>query len=190
MNELFRLKNGKTVFIKRLYKKDYEINNNYEFVYNWLHDISEYLALDFEKKNLEQNKTSYYQMILNEELYIVLGALSEEKIIATAHLTLNPPTMKSGHVGTWGISINPNFQDQGLGKRLLELLENIALKKGLKKLHASYYAANKKAEHLYINRMKYEIEGRQKLAALLKNGSYTDIMLIGKILDDKLTKKS
>ncbi|MFX1396469.1 MAG: GNAT family N-acetyltransferase [Promethearchaeota archaeon] len=188
MFELFQLKNGRKVSIKRLFKDDYEKNNNYTFVYNWLHDVNKYLSLNFEKKDLKQNKITYYKMISNEKLYIVIGAIFNEAIIATAHLSLVPPETKSGHVGTWGIAVHPDFQYQGLGRKLLEQVEECARQKGLKKLQASFFAKNERAEKLYIEKMNYVIEGKQKFAALLNDGTYTDIVLIGKILDKELAQ--
>ena len=93
---------------------------------------------------------------------------------------------KRAHVGEWGIAIHPDFHNQGLGERLLTILEDKAKEKGLKKLEADYYDGNLSAEHLYLKKMNYKIEGRRKFAALLKNGIYTDRVSIGKIIDHSI----
>ena len=91
--------------------------------------------------------------------------------MASASLKLNPFNEKESHIGTWGIAIHPNFQNQGLGVKLLTLLENIAKEKGIKKLEAEYYDGNKSAEILYLEKMKYTVEGRKKYTALFSDGT-------------------
>jgi len=186
MIEKFKLKDSRFVVIKRLFKSDYEINNNYEFVHKWLRNVSKFLAKGFKEENLEKDKKELYNILSNDKMSIFIGALFENKIIASASLKLNPFNEKESHIGTWGIAIHPNFQNQGLGVKLLTLLENIAKEKGLKKLEAEYYDGNKSAEILYLEKMKYTVEGRKKYTGLLSDGTYADKILIGKIIDKTL----
>ncbi|MBN1803567.1 MAG: GNAT family N-acetyltransferase [Candidatus Lokiarchaeota archaeon] len=125
----------------------------------------------------------------NEDLHIAIGAIFHGKLIASGDLPLNPLGSKSKHVGTWGIAIHPEFQGQRLGLKILRKIEEFARDKGIKKLQAAYISENKSAEALYVGKLKYDIEGRQRFSALLKNGKYADIVLIGKILDKDLLKK-
>jgi RimJ/RimL family protein N-acetyltransferase len=186
MIEKFKLKDGRIVVIKRLFKSDYETNNSYEFVHTWSREVSKFLAKEFKKENLKKDKKELYDILSDDRKSIFIGALFEKKIIASASLKLNPINEKESHIGIWGIAIHPDFQNQGLGFELLTLLENIAKEKGLKKLEASYYYGNKSAENLYLEKMKYTIEGRKKYTGLLSNGTYTDKILIGKIIDKTL----
>ncbi|MBN1803566.1 MAG: GNAT family N-acetyltransferase [Candidatus Lokiarchaeota archaeon] len=98
---------------------------------------------------------------------------------------LTPPERMTEHMAIWGIAIHPDFQGLGLGKRLIELIEEYVKKKGIKKLHASYFEPNINAKRLYVDKLNYEIEGRQKFATKLKDGTYADIILIDKILDQQ-----
>lgn len=187
MIENFKLKDGRIVVIKHLSIEDYEKDNNYEFVHNWLYRVNKYLDAEFEKEELDKNKKFYYDFILsNTEENIVIGAFHEEKIIASASLMFNEKKQKSKHVGNWGIAIHPDYHNNGLGMRLLSLMEDVAREKGLKRLEAEYYDGNDNAEHLYLKKMEYTMEGKRKYAALLKNGKYVDKILIGKIIDDSL----
>ena len=169
MIEKFELKDSSSVIIKRLAKGDYENDNNYEYVHEWLHQVNKYLLLEFEKESLEQDKEFYYQHLSNEEAHIVIGALNKNKIIASANLEIDLYKPKVKHVGTWGIAINPDFHGQGLGTRLLTIIEEIALEKGLKKLEAEFLEGNEVAQRLYINKLHYKIEGRRKYSSLLKD---------------------
>jgi ribosomal protein S18 acetylase RimI-like enzyme len=184
--EQFELKDGRVVQLKRLTKEDYENEASYIFVHNWLHQVNKYLALEFEENNLERNKKGFMQMLSNLESLFVVGAIFEEKIIAQSSLELNTMSKKHRHIGTWGIAIHPDFQNQGLGTKLLNELEKIAKEKGIKKLETSYYEGNDAAKRLYVEKLGYEIEGRQKFGARLKDGSYTDKVLIGKIIDESI----
>jgi len=56
--------------------------------------------------------------------------------------------VKIRHVGRWSIIIHPHFQHQDLGEILLTIIEDIAKKKGLKRLEAKYAEGNRAAEEL------------------------------------------
>ena len=186
LNEKFRLKDGRTVNIRRLYIEDYKTDNNYEFVHNWLNRVNKYLALEFEREDLESNRASFEMLISNKEEYIIVGVIFNEKIIGQASLQLNSKSIKLAHIGTWGIALHPDFQNQGLGKRLLQIIEREAKEKGLKKLEAEFFKENTIARKLYTEKMSYEIEGTRKYGGLLNDGTYTDRILIAKIIDNNL----
>jgi ribosomal protein S18 acetylase RimI-like enzyme len=188
MIEEFKLKDGRNVIIKRLHVKDYEKNQNYEFVHSWLNDVSRFLAREFLPQELERDREYFYKKLKNLDQFFVVGAKYNEKIVGTASLELNLNSKKFKHVATWGISINQDFQDQGLGKRLLEVLENIAKTLGIKKLEAEFIEGNKIAQNLYVSKLNYSIEGRKKFSVLLSNGSYVDKIQIGKVIDETLLK--
>lgn len=146
-----------------------------------------YLNGEFEKDNLEFNKKFFYSTFLsNPEENILVGALSDKKIVASASLQLNLSHKKTSHIGTWGIAIHPDFHNQGLGYKLIKIIEDIAKEKGLMRLEADYYDGNIAAEKLYIDKLNYTLEGRRKSAVLLKNGKYADKICIGKIIDNSL----
>ena len=186
MKEEFRLKDRRNVTIKRLKVEDYEKNQNYEFVHNWLNKVSKYLAREFLPEELEGDKVFFYKKLKKLEVFFVVGAIYNEKIVGTASLELNLSSKKFQHVATWGISINQDFQNQGLGKRLLEVLEHIAKTLGIKKLEAEFIEGNEIARNLYINKLNHSIEGMKRYSVLLSNGTYVDKIQIGKIIDQNL----
>ncbi len=182
MIEDFKLNDSRIVKIKIITKEDYEKDNNYEYVYNWLNRVNKYLHIDFKPKNLEQNKKLFYDM-LDGGLNIFIGAIFKNNIIGTADLRINPEIEKIKHVGSWGIAIHPDFHNQGLGMRLLTHIENLAREKGLIRLEADYYEGHKAAEVLYINKLGYKKEGFHTKAILLSDGTYTNKISIGKLLE-------
>ncbi|NVM31822.1 MAG: GNAT family N-acetyltransferase [Candidatus Helarchaeota archaeon] len=183
MLEQFELKNGTLVTIKRLFVDDYEKDNNYEFVHSWLHKVDRYLGMEFLEEELENDKASWYKSLANLEEMINIGALHEEKIIGSVSLQIKVKNKRLQHRGEWGITIHPDFQNNGLGTRLLEIIEVIAREKGLIRLEAGYVEGNEIAVHLYVNKMGYTIEGRCPFALRYDNGTYEAEILIGKILD-------
>lgn len=189
MIEKFKLKDGRNVIIKRLNIEDYEKNQNYEFVHNWLNKVSKYLGREFLAEELERDKAGFYKRLKNMEQFFVIGAKYNEKIIASSSIELNLDKKKFKHVATWGIAVNPNFQNQGLGKRLLEIIEDISKTLGIKKLEAEFIEGNIVARNLYTKKLNYSIEGRKKSSLLLNNGTYVDKIQIGKIIDENLIKE-
>ena len=189
MNEEFKLKDGRVVEIKRLTLEDYNINNNYEYVHDWLNQVNQFLALEFEKDDLEKDRANFEIWMSNKNSYFMFGAIFEEKIIASASLELNISSKKMSHIGKWGIAIHPSFHNQGLGLRLIQILEYYAKEKGVVKLETEYYSGNIPGERLYIDKLQYKIEGRRKIGCKLPDGTYIDRVLIGKIIDDSILKK-
>jgi RimJ/RimL family protein N-acetyltransferase len=189
ISEEFKLKDGRIVKIKRLLIEDYEKNNNYEFVHNWLNKVNKYLLGEFEKEDLDRDKEYFYNILSNKKENLMIGAIFNQNIIASSGFSINLKLKKTRHIGNWGISIHPDFQNQGLATKLLKIIEIIAKEKGLKRLEADYFEGNKIAEHLYIKKLGYKIEGRRKYAAYLKNGRYTDKIMIVKIIDNSLKRQ-
>ena len=147
--EEFKLKDGRIVNIKRLTMEDYDTDKQYEYVHKWLNKVNKFLALEFEKEDLERDKTNF-RFLMSKEGLIMIGGVYNGKIIATANLELNQNNKKLGHLGKWGIAIHHLFQNQGLGTRLLQIIEECAKKKGVKKLETEYFLGNVSAEKLYI----------------------------------------
>lgn len=182
MIEEFKLKDNRVVEIRIITKEDYEIDDNYEFVYSWLNKVNKYLYIEFKPENLERNKEWYYEM-LDTGNFFVIGAIFKGKIIGTTDLRINPEVEKVKHVGSWGIAIHQDFHNQGLGMRLLTHIETLAREKGLIRLEADFYEGNTAAKTLYVEKMNYEIEGIHKKAVKLTDGTFTNKISIGKLLD-------
>lgn len=188
ISEEFKLKDGRIVLIKRFSIEDYEKNNNYEFFHDWLNKVNKYLLGEFEKEDLQQNREYFYNKLSNKAEDLMIGAIYNQRIIASAGISVNLKLKKIKHIGNWGISIHPDFQNQGLATRIMKILEYIATDGGLKKLEADFFEGNDIAEHLYVRKLGYEIEGRRKYAALLKDGTYVDKFIMGKIIDKSIKK--
>ncbi|MFX1445865.1 MAG: GNAT family N-acetyltransferase [Promethearchaeota archaeon] len=175
------LKDGRVVMLKRMTQDDYTKGSNYEYLYKWLGKVNKYLLYDFNEEDLDWNKQQFLISLNNAE-NIILGAFYDEKIIAHAKLNINILSPREKHIGQWSIMIHPKFQNNGLGAHILNCIEVIAKKIGLKRLEAEYAEGNIQAEELYLRKLGYNIEGRKEKAFKLSDGNYIDKLVIGKIL--------
>ena len=181
VSKLVTLKDGREVLVSNLTVENCTLNNTYEYMHNWGHQVHRFLLREFHPKDLTRDKKEFFKKLSDPEV-MVLGGFYGQKIIAQASLHTHSSRMKIRHVGGWSIMIHYHFQSQGLGEILLTIIEDVAKKKGLKRLQAKYAEGNRAAEELYIRKMGYDIEGCQKKAFLVDNSKYINEILIGKLL--------
>ncbi|MDQ0272673.1 RimJ/RimL family protein N-acetyltransferase [Cytobacillus purgationiresistens] len=85
-------------------------------------------------------------------------------------------TGKLRYSGTISISIDEQWQNKGIGSRLLDaLLELADLHLGLTRIELEVTSANSAAVHLY-EKQGFEKEG------LLSNGGFHDVIIMGRVL--------
>jgi len=176
------LKDTRKVIIKHIEIEDYEKNNNFEFYYTWRAQVDTFMTRKIRMENLEQDRKKYSEFLENPEEHVILGAFHNNRLIGLTALHIELTKERIAHIGHWGIMIHPDFHNNGLGTELLTQLEKEARNRGILKLEASYVSKNKAAEKLYLEKMNYIIEGRKILGIKLDDGTYDEIVLIGKIL--------
>lgn len=110
---------------------------------------------------------------------VVKETSGEEKIIGTAGLDIYPnPRMR--HSGSIGIMVHKDFQNKGVGTKLMEAIVDIADNwLMLVRVELSVFADNEKAIHLY-KKFNFEVEGLKKKAGI-RNGEYVDEIIMGRI---------
>lgn len=92
-------------------------------------------------------------------------------------------TFETSHISELFIVLDASVRGQGLGKELMAIAIDWAEQTPLiKKIELEVQVANEIALHLYQS-FGFEIEGRRKLAIQLQNGTYSDVYLMGKLLD-------
>lgn len=109
-----------------------------------------------------------------EDDNLVLGAIG-------LHIDSNPRLRHSGYIG---ISVHQDYQGKGIGKALMaavvDLADNWLL---LKRLELGVLAGNDRALELY-KQFGFEVEGIKR-SAVIRNGTYADETLMGRIRIDK-----
>ena len=179
---VFTSKKGRSIMIKIVEIEDYIKNDNYAYSYRWKVRIDRYLLHYGDLSNLEKDRQKYYDRFLEPEKYTLIGAFYQDHLIGTCGLHIRSEVERIRHVGSWAIGIAPEYQNEGIGTELLKVIEEVARKKGLLKLEAIFNAENKRACHLYIDIMGYEIEGRRKLALCQGDGTFEDEIYLGKVI--------
>lgn len=174
--EEFQLNNGKKVIIK-----------------SWSRDQTEQLsqALSLFTKetaeNISDEDTHYMLLDITKRLenspsHLFLSALDNNKLVA--YLSLRQPFPDrawSKHIGELGIMLLSDYWSQGLGSRLLEIMEKIAKEVGITRIEAKFRVKNDRASRLFL-RHKYQIEGKRRHGAFI-NGEYEDEYFLSKLLD-------
>ena len=181
ISKIVVLKDSRKIKISNLTPEICDLNNNYGYMHRWLHQVNRFLLKEFNPEKLERDKKEFFKKLSDPEA-LILGGFYGGKIIAQARLHTLSSRKKICHVGGWSIMIHPTFQHQGLGEMLLNMIEDIAKEKGLKRLEAKFVEGNKAAEELYITKMNYQVEGCKQKTFLLDNSKYVNEILIAKIL--------
>lgn len=111
-------------------------------------------------KEIKKNKT------------VFLVALKDKKVIAGTEISQKKE--KAGHVGKFGISILKDFRGKGLGKKLIDLIIELAKEKlkGLELITLEVFVKNRPAVKLY---RKFGFKRVAKLRKTIKfEGNYYD----------------
>lgn len=118
---------------------------------------------------------------LNSPSEIYLCVFDEGKIIGQLHLkALSPAHPWIKHIAEFGMMVSADYWGQGIGSKLLEVMENFAKKIGISKIEAKVRIANERGLSLY-KKSGYEIEGIRKKAAFI-NDQFEDEFFIAKFL--------
>ncbi len=91
-----------------------------------------------------------------------------------------------GHTCSFGIHMLKEYQGQGMGRALMEYMENWAKDNGIIRIEAEVRETNIGAMTLY-QKMGYKIEGRMEKRAFI-NGKWYDEYIIGKIISQNEPK--
>lgn len=105
----------------------------------------------------EENKYVREQIKkLKKQERLLLLAVYENKIIGSTDL--RRMVYRQKHMGEIGIAVGEGFREEGVGQKLLLLLENEAKKMGLKAFFLHCFANNQRALHVY-EKMGYKRVG-------------------------------
>jgi GNAT superfamily N-acetyltransferase len=172
------LDDGTIVDLKVARKEDYDYGR-YEYLYAWLCQVDQFLAKQYRLEDLVDNKAKWLRSLGSNR--VTLLGLHKDKIIGSATLNLNEPQSRAFHVASFGVAVHPDFQRKGLGKQLINALEQIARDRGIKKIEVNFYEGNT-AEALYRS-LNYVYEGRRLKKGRLNDGTYIDEILLYKFIN-------
>jgi RimJ/RimL family protein N-acetyltransferase len=114
-----------------------------------------------------------------------LGAFDREEIIGHLLLwRLRAEHPWIAHIAQFAMMIVRDYWGQGLGRRMLEIMEAHALATGVARIEATVDARNERGVELY-RRFGFAIEGVRRGSALI-NGAYRDEYYLGKTYDSRV----
>lgn len=177
-DNVITLKNGKKVKLKWGSGLDFE-NGAYERMFDWFKLVDEFFDTTFAQKDVQESKKEFLSRIQLDHVQVLI-ALHDQDIIGRAHLIKNTKE-RQDHVGSFTISIHPDFQHQGLGTQMFHYLEEKAREIGILKIQFKTFEINHPARKLF-EKMGYVEEGHQKNCVRLKDGSLSNAILYGKML--------
>ena len=128
------------------------------------------MALFIEKQAASENQITLLAL-LNDELAGVLNITADQRV-------------RVRHIGDVFLVIQKKFWNQGLATILLE--EGIEWAKSsavLRRLQLSVQKRNEAAIHLY-SKMGFITEGLQERGAYLAEGTFLDVCLMGRLIDE------
>lgn len=133
--------------------------------------------------------TEAWESNIKDPVALRLGAFAGDRLVGQLgfypeHQPRHPWTK---HMGRFGMMVLKEFWGEGIGRRLLEIMEAHARTVGINRIEALVRSKNERGVRLYT-RMGYDIEGTRKNAALI-DGELHDEYFIAKLLNQDTSWK-
>ena len=125
--------------------------------------------IEFLKDNLDSNKDMMIAAFINNELAGNVGISCVRN-----HIKLK-------HRAVFGISIKEKYWNNGIGNVLLREVIEQAKKMGYEQIELGVFSDNEKAKDLY-KKYGFEVWGNMKNAYKLKDGTYCDEIMMGRMI--------
>ena len=137
--------------------------------------------LGLPSENLQKNEDFLRNLDANSHAFVAINVDDAgcEKIIGMAGLTVaaNP---RRRHAADLGMMVHKDYQGQGVGKKLLETLVDLADNwLMLVRVELGVYTDNERAMNLY-QKFGFEPEGIKRKDAA-RNGQYVDVLMMARI---------
>ena len=116
------------------------------------------------------------------ELFL-LAVTPQGEIAGSSHCSFRLDRARYRHRAELALSVRQDYWRQGLGRRLMEIQETWCRGQGIEKLCLEVDTKNLRAMGLYLSR-GFEVEGTLRRAAKMADGSYRDLYVMGKFLDE------
>lgn len=136
--------------------------------------------LGIPSERIKTNENYIENMDSNMHQFVaVKNELGEEQIIGTAGIVVYANS-RLRHSASFGIMVHRDFQNIGVGTKLLEAIIDMADNwLMLVRVELTVFVDNEKAINLY-KKFNFEVEGVKKKAAI-RNGKYVDELMMSRI---------
>ncbi|NFO05026.1 GNAT family N-acetyltransferase [Clostridium botulinum] len=112
---------------------------------------------------------------------IMIAAFVNDELVGNASISCVRNHIKLKHRAVFGISIKEKYWNNGVGSILIKTIIEQARKMGYVQIELGVFSDNKKAQVLY-KKYGFEAWGTIKNAYKLKDGTYRDEIIMGKII--------
>lgn len=131
------------------------------------------ITIEEEKKILNEN--------LKSDKDIMVAAFIDGELAGNAGISCVRNLIKLEHRAVFGISIKERYWNNGIGNVLLQEIIKQAKLMGYEQVELGVFADNKRAQNLY-KKHGFEVWGFSKNAFKLKDGTYRDEIIMGRML--------
>ncbi len=178
-SEEFTLKNGKRVTIRSVEPADFQAQMDFrnqfklETIFTWHTPLT---------VPVESETKKFIMQTLNSSKESFIGVFYEKRMIAQVgiHMFLGRQHPWTEHAGRFGMAILKEYWRQGLGFKLLAVMEKEMKRMGYKVIHAEVRSINSGALNLYT-KFGFEVTGTQKKAAMIEGKYYDDFLIFKEI---------
>lgn len=129
----------------------------------------------------QEQEKRWLQRVLDSKKEVMINAVIEGELAGNASVYGIRESVKMGHRAGFAIAVREKFWHKGLGKLLIEEALKIAADMGYEQIELGVFDDNAKAVALY-KKYGFEEWGRMKHAFRLKDGTYRDEILMGRML--------
>ena len=119
--------------------------------------------------------------ILNNDKDIMIAAFVNNELAGNASIRCIREHIKLKHRAGFGISIKEKYWNNGIGNQLIREIIEQAREMGYEQIELGVFSDNEKAKALY-KKYGFEVWGTTKKAFKLKDGTYRDEIMMGRMI--------
>lgn len=166
--EIFKTKSGREIVLRHCLPTD--AGNFAAFQQQVASETTFTLQVAGQTPSIEKVRENWQQS-QDDPLYLRLGAFDGNRIVAQLGFRpLSPIHPWTAHVGQFGMMVLQDFWGQGIGRRMLEIMDQHAQGVGIARIEAMVRVRNERGVSLYL-KSGYSIEGIRRCAAKI-DGEY------------------
>lgn len=118
---------------------------------------------------------------LNSNKEIMIAAFVDNELAGNTAISCARNHIKLKHRAVFGISIKEKYWNNGIGNVLLREIIEQAKQIGYEQIELGVFSDNEKAKNLY-KKFGFEVWGTTKNAFKLKDGTYRDEIIMGRMI--------
>lgn len=173
---LFLIRNGEKADAPALVRYMSRVNRETTFLSMEAGEFEKIYPVEREAQLLAEWAEAGYHLNL-------LALTGEGEIAGCCNCAYSMEKQRYRHRASLGLSVRQDYWRQGLGRRLLEIQEGWCRSQGITKLCLEVDTSNTPALGLYL-RMGFEVEGTLRREVHMADGSYRDLYIMAKFLDE------